>query len=157
MYLARKQPSFFFIHPTLFLTAILAQPTSRLAAVDVDRALLLLLGLLGVDDALFDVAREAEEGLLDVDVGLGADFHEGDAELVGERLALLRRHRPLLLPVALVADQDLVDAFRRVLLDVGEPGADVCLGESVGQYTLVAVWDEVGPRREMFLLGGTYC
>lgn len=108
------------------LAAVLTQTTRRLAAVDVDRALLLLLGLLGVDDALLDISGQAEEGLLHVDVGLCADLHEGDAELVGERLALLRRDRALLFPVALVADQDLVDALGGVLLDVGEPGADVC-------------------------------
>lgn len=114
------------------LTAVLAHSTRRLAAVDIDGALLLLLGLLGVDDALLDIAREAEEGLLDVDVGLGADFHEGNAELVRERLALLGRNRALLLPIALVADKDLVHALCRVLLDVGEPRADVCSDEYIG-------------------------
>lgn len=108
------------------LAAVLAHTTSGLTAVDVHRRLLLLLRLLGVDNALLNVAREAEEGLLDVDVGLGADFHEGNAELVGERLALLGRNRALLFPVALVANEDFVDAFGGVLLDVGEPGADVC-------------------------------
>lgn len=117
---------FFSLHASLLLAAVLAHPARRLAAVDVDGALLLLLGLLGVDDALLDVRGEGEEGLFHVDVGLGADLHEGDAELVGERLALLRRHRALLLPVAFVADEDLVDALGGVLLDVGKPGADVC-------------------------------
>jgi hypothetical protein len=32
----------------------------------------------------------------------------------------------LLFPVTLVANEDLVDAFGRMLLDVREPGADVC-------------------------------
>ena len=32
----------------------------------------------------------------------------------------------LFFPVAFVADEDLVDAFGCVLLDVGEPGAYVC-------------------------------
>lgn len=32
----------------------------------------------------------------------------------------------LIAPIALVADQDLVDAFGSMLLDVGVPGADVC-------------------------------
>jgi hypothetical protein len=36
-------------------------------------------------------------------------------------LALFRGDGALLLPVAFVADQDLVDAFTGVLLDVGEP------------------------------------
>lgn len=71
-----------------------------------------------IDDAALNVAREAEEGLFHVDVSLCRDLHKGDAELVGERLALLGRDGSLLLPVALVANQDLVDALGRVLLDV---------------------------------------
>ena len=31
-------------------------------------------------------------------------------------------------PVAFVADEDFVYAFAGVLFDVGEPGADVCVG-----------------------------
>lgn len=115
----------------LFLTAVLAHAACRLSAIDVDRRLLLLLRLLSVDDALFDVACEAEEGLLDVDVRFRADFHEGNAKLVGECLALLGRDRALLFPVALVADEDLVDAFGCVLLNVGKPCADVCRAEKV--------------------------
>jgi len=80
---------------------------------------------LAIDDALLDVARETEEGLLDIDVGLCADLHERDPQLVSERLALLRADGALLFPIALVADEDLVDAFAGVLLDVGEPGADI--------------------------------
>jgi hypothetical protein len=110
----------------LFLTAVLAHTTSGLSTIDVDWWLLLLLRLLGVDDALLDVACEAEEGLLDVDVWLSADLHEGNAKLVGERLALLGGDCALLFPVTLVANEDLVDAFGRMLLDVREPGADVC-------------------------------
>ena len=86
----------------------------------------MLLRLLGVDDTLLDVACKAEEGLLDVDVRFGADFHEWDAKLVGKCLALFGRDRALLFPVALVADKDFVDAFGCVLLNVGEPCADVC-------------------------------
>ena len=115
-----------------FLTAVLAHATSWLSAINVDRRLLLLLRLLGVDDALLDVACEAEEGLLDVDVRFRADFHEGDAELVGERLTLLGGHCALLFPVTFVANEDLVNALGCVLLDVGEPGADVCKKARIG-------------------------
>lgn len=80
----------------------------------------------GVDDALLDVRGEIVEGLVDVDVALGRDLEEGDAQLLGQGLALLGRDGALLLPVALVADQDLVDALGGVLLYVCEPGADVC-------------------------------
>ena len=86
----------------------------------------MLLRLLGVDDALLDVACKAEEGLLDVDVRFRANLHEGNAELVGKGLTLLGRNGALLFPVTLVANQDLVDALGRVLLNVGEPCADVC-------------------------------
>lgn len=112
-----------------FLTAVLACAASWLAAVDVDRRLLLLLRLLGVDDALLDVACKAEEGLLDVDVRFRANLHEGNAELVGKCLTLLSRNGALLFPVTLVANQDLVNALGRMLLNVGEPCADVCRKE----------------------------
>jgi hypothetical protein len=111
---------------SLSLAAVLAHATSRLSAINVHRRLLLLLRLLGVDDALLDVASQAEEGLFDVDVGFCAHFHERNAELVGERLALLGGNCTLLFPVALVADQDLVHALGCMLLNVGEPGTDVC-------------------------------
>lgn len=80
-----------------------------------------------VDDPFLDVGRKAEEGLLDVLVGFGRDFEEGDAQLVCEGLALLCRYSALLLPVALVSDQNLVYTFRCVLLYIGEPGTDICL------------------------------
>ena len=81
---------------------------------------------MGVHQSLLDICREGEKGLFDVDVALCADFHEWDAELVGEGLTLFCAYGTLLFPVALVANQDLVDAFAGVLFDVGEPGADVC-------------------------------
>lgn len=123
------------------LAAVLRQPALPCRAGargDIDRVPGLG-GLLGVDDALLDLAREGVEGLFDVDVALGRDLHERDAELVGQRLALFGRHRPLLLPVALVADQDLVHALGGVLLDVGEPGSDVWRGEEVSGGLLVRV------------------
>ena len=79
-----------------------------------------------VDEALLDVRGERVEGLVDVDVALCRDLEEGDAEFVGEGLAALGADGALLFPIALVADEDLVDAFGGVLFDVGEPRADVC-------------------------------
>lgn len=78
-----------------------------------------------IDEPFLDIACEAVEGLLDVDVALCADFEEGDAQLVGEGLTLFRADCALFLPVAFVPDEDLVDAFAGVLFDVGEPRADV--------------------------------
>jgi hypothetical protein len=79
-----------------------------------------------INQPLLDVARQRVEGLVDIDVALSRDLQERDAEFVGEGLALFCGDGALLFPVALVADEDLVDAFRGVLLDVGEPCADVC-------------------------------
>ena len=68
---------------------------------------------------------EREEGLLDTLVDLRGGLHELDAELVGELAALLLGDGALLAPVGLVADEDLVHALGRVLLDVRVPCADV--------------------------------
>jgi hypothetical protein len=70
---------------------------------------------------------KSEEGLLHTLVSLGTGLKEAQAKLVGELPALLERDGALLVPVALVADKDLVDTRRRVLLDLGVPRADVCL------------------------------
>lgn len=79
-----------------------------------------------IDKSLLDVGRERVKCLIDVDVTLCGDFEERNAEFVGEGLATLCADGALLLPIALVSDEDLIDAFGCVLLDVGEPGADVC-------------------------------
>ena len=84
-----------------------------------------LLVLRAVDEALLDVGRKGVKCLIDVDVALGGNLEEGNAELVGELLALLGGNNTLLFPVALVTDEDLVDALGGVLLDVGKPGTDV--------------------------------
>lgn len=63
--------------------------------------------------------------MVDIDVALGRHFKEGDTEFIGKLLSLLSRNDTLLLPVTFVSDKDLVDTFRGVLLDVGEPGANI--------------------------------
>lgn len=78
-----------------------------------------------IDNPLLDIGRQAVKGLFDIDVALGRYLHEGNAELVGELLTSLDRYRSLFFPVAFVSDQDFVDAFGGVLLDVGEPGSDI--------------------------------
>jgi hypothetical protein len=45
-------------------------------------------------------------------------------------LALLGGNGPLLLPVTLVSDENLVHPFAGVLFDVGEPGSNVCSGRN---------------------------
>lgn len=109
------------LHPPTPLTALPATSTG-LRHIDA----LTLLRLRTIHYPSLDVCRETEERLLHIDIRLRADLQEGDAQLVRERLALLRRHHALVLPVALVADEDLVHALGGVLLDVGEPGADIC-------------------------------
>jgi hypothetical protein len=105
--------------------AALAPGASVALVANVDAGARGLVILRAVDEALLDVGGEAVKGLVDVDVALGGDLEEGDAELVGQCLSLLRRDDTLVLPVALVTDQDLVDALRGVLLYVLEPGANV--------------------------------
>lgn len=73
---------------------------------------------LGRVHALLDVRCKAIECLLNVDVVLGRHLQKGDAQLIGQLLALLGRNGPLLLPVTLVSNQNLVDALAGVLLDV---------------------------------------
>lgn len=85
-----------------------------------------MLRLLGVDQALLDIAGQTEERLFNVDVGFGRHLHERYAQLICQCLALFCAHRSLLFPVTLVADEDLVDAFCRVLLYVREPRPDIC-------------------------------
>lgn len=109
------------------LAAVLPQSTSSCAASNLHaRTGVLRLRCLGVYNALLDVAREAEEGLLNVDVAFGRDLHEWYSKLVGKCLALLSRDSALLFPITFVANQDLVDAFSCMLLDVREPRSDVC-------------------------------
>lgn len=106
--------------------AALAPRVARLADIDTRRASRgVVLG--GIDDALLDVGGQVVKGLVDVDVALSRDFEEGNAELLSQGLALFGRDGALLLPVALVANQNLVDALCGVLLYVCEPGADIYL------------------------------
>jgi hypothetical protein len=84
---------------------------------------LFILGV--VYETLLDIGSEAVECLVNVDVALGRDLEEWDAKFIGERLALFCADDSLLFPVALVADQDLVDTFGGVLFYVLEPSADV--------------------------------
>mmetsp|Transcript_58999 Transcript_58999/g.144706 ORF Transcript_58999/g.144706 Transcript_58999/m.144706 type:complete len:245 (-) Transcript_58999:186-920(-) len=74
---------------------------------------------------LHHVPRDLEEGLLNIDVVLGARLKEFDAELVRKRLAPCGVNHLLVEHVALVANQDLVDVVRSMLLDLADPVANV--------------------------------
>ena len=145
------------LYPTAstILTALAAHASICAPCVtNVHRGAGSLVGAGTVDEALLDIRGERVEGLVDVDVALGRDLEEGDAEFVGEGLALFCGDGALLFPVALVADEDLVDAFGGVLLDVGEPCADVwvVLVFSLLRHSGLLSWDD---RR--CVGGGTYC
>lgn len=73
-----------------------------------------------------DVPCKCEESLLDTLVDLGTGLEEPQAELVRQLSPLLDRDIPLLIPITLVANENLVDAGRSVLFDLRVPGADVC-------------------------------
>jgi hypothetical protein len=58
---------------------------------------------------------QCEKRLLDTLVHLCRSLHEQvDAQLIGELARLLLCNRPLVRPVRLVADEDLVDIFRDI-------------------------------------------
>ena len=69
--------------------------------------------------------RERKETLLDTLVCLGTRLEKPQSKLVGECAPLVERDGSLLLVIALVPDQDLVDPRRSVLLDIGMPSADI--------------------------------
>jgi hypothetical protein len=71
------------------------------------------------------VPSQREESLLNLDVALCRRLEEAETKLVRELLTLLLRDDLLVRPVALVSDEDLVDTFRGVLLDVRVPRPDV--------------------------------
>lgn len=73
---------------------------------------------LGGIHTLLDIRCKAVEGLLDVDVILCGHLQKGNAKFISQLLALLGGDGPLLLPVTLVPDQDLVHSLAGVLLDV---------------------------------------
>jgi hypothetical protein len=113
------------IHP---LTALPTHPpTIRIALLsDIDLGRRTRIRPRAINEALLDVRGEAVKRLIHVDVALSRDLEERDAEFVSKRLALFCRDGALFFPVALVANEYLVDALGGVLLDVGEPCADVC-------------------------------
>jgi hypothetical protein len=84
-----------------------------------------LLALRLVHNAFLNIRCEAKESFLNVNIGLRRDLEERDAKFVCECLSTLGADHALVFPVALVADEDFVDARGGVLFDVGEPCADV--------------------------------
>lgn len=81
---------------------------------------------LGIIHDLLDLGGQSVESLVHIDVVLGRDLEEWDSQLVGQCLALFGRHSALFLPVTFVANENLVDALARMLLDISEPCSDIC-------------------------------
>lgn len=79
----------------------------------------------GINDSFLDVGCQAVEGLLNIDVPFCGYLHEWNAKLIGQLLTSFRRYGSLLFPVTLVPNQDLIHAFRSMLLDVRKPSPDV--------------------------------
>jgi hypothetical protein len=141
-------------HSHRSLTALPAHPRIRTALpTNIHFGRSRLVRPRSVDQPLLDVAGQRVESLVDVDVALGRDLQEGDTEFVGESLALFCGDGALLFPVAFVANEDLVDAFGGVLLDVGEPCADVCVLVSAFLPTLSVTITPGNVRCEW----ATYC
>jgi hypothetical protein len=75
-----------------------------------------------------DEPCQCEKRLLDTLVHLCRSLHEQvDAQLISELARLLLCNRPLVRPVRLVADEDLVDIFRDILVDIRVPCSDICM------------------------------
>lgn len=64
---------------------------------------------------------KCEERLFDTLVVFGTGLDKSQTKLIGQLSTLLQRHRSLLVPIALVTNQNLVDSFRSMLLDVLVP------------------------------------
>ena len=73
----------------------------------------------------WDSPGESEEGLFDAVVDFGRSLHESDAKLIGKLSTLVHGDRPFVRPIRFVTNENLIDAFGRMLFDVGVPRADV--------------------------------
>jgi len=75
-----------------------------------------------------DEPCQCEKCLLDTLVHLCRSLHEQvDAQLIGELARLLLCNLPLVRQIRLGADEDLVDIFRDILVDIRVPCADICV------------------------------
>ena len=74
-----------------------------------------------LDQTLLDICRDVVKCFRDVFIQFRAGFEELDGIFAGKGDAPILVHHALVLHVTLVANQNLVDAFCRVLLDVSYP------------------------------------
>mmetsp|Transcript_57405 Transcript_57405/g.151177 ORF Transcript_57405/g.151177 Transcript_57405/m.151177 type:complete len:256 (-) Transcript_57405:10-777(-) len=72
-------------------------------------------------EALLDIACKRKECVINHGLVLGRCFVERHVKLLCEPLAILSADLPLSTQISLVANENLVDRLRRVLLDILEP------------------------------------
>lgn len=75
--------------------------------------------------SLLDLSGHGQESLLDVGSALGGGLKEGDSKAVGEFLGDSVLHDLLVLHIALVSDEELVDALGGVAVNLLQPLLDV--------------------------------
>ena len=78
-----------------------------------------------------DLRRHGQKGLFDIGAGLGRGLQKLNAQRIGKLLALLRAHDAFGGQIGLVADQQLVDIFRRVSVNLVQPLLDIVEGLGV--------------------------
>ena len=111
---------------THYLAALSSQSTSASLCSDIHALACRLICFCCVDDSLLDVCRQTVESLLNIDVALCRDLEKWNAELVRQLLPAFRRDHTSVFPITLVSDKNLVHTLCGMLLNVREPGSDIC-------------------------------
>ena len=75
----------------------------------------------------FDTPCKREESLFNAFIDFRRSLNKLDSEFLCKLAALLLCNSPLICPVRLVTNKDLVHTLRRMLLDVSVPCADICV------------------------------
>jgi hypothetical protein len=105
-----------------------------------------------------NLRSHGQKGLFDIGRCLGGGFQEFNPERVGKFLALLGSHDTLGGQIGLVADQELIDIFRSVSVNLVQPLLDVVEGFGVSNVvhdndTVGAAVVRRGNRSEALLSG----
>jgi hypothetical protein len=79
-----------------------------------------------------DLTRHGQKRLLHIGRRLGRRFQKLDPKRVGKLFALFRRYNTLGREIALVADQELVNVFRRISVNFVQPLLNIVEGFGVG-------------------------
>ena len=103
--------------------ALLAAAARAGLRIEVDLPVFLIVH--SIDKTLLDITGQCKECFLNIDVRLGARFQELDAVFIGQGLTLLLADHLLVRHIALITDEDAVDALTRMLLNVPDPISDI--------------------------------